>query len=277
MDIHFDLIKFGALLGDFHRITGLRVGVYDRRLQEMLACPQAHSAYCQAIRADAAALARCGACDAQAFERAQREGSVYVYRCHAGLMEAVAPIKGQDQAIIGYLMIGQAWSEADGPGHDGMAQAPQTARMDTKTMHACARILQSCATSVWLDGFVRAAYEDLPGRLSRYIDAGLSSRLSIAGACAALGVGKTTLCACAQRHFGVTFGTLVRGRRMQAAMALLERTDAPISAIAEQVGIGDCNYFSRTFRQEVGVTPSAWRKRRAAGARESVPSIGKSK
>lgn len=34
----------------------------------------------------------------------------------------------------------------------------------------------------------------------------------------------------------------------------------PISAVAEQVGISDYNYFSKVFRTMTGTTPSAFRK-----------------
>ena len=41
---------------------------------------------------------------------------------------------------------------------------------------------------------------------------------------------------------------------------LLMKSDAPISTVAESVGITDYNYFTKIFRSVTGVTPSHFRK-----------------
>ncbi len=42
----------------------------------------------------------------------------------------------------------------------------------------------------------------------------------------------------------------------------------PISAVAEEVGISDYNYFSKVFRSMTGTTPSAFRKKARARSGE---------
>jgi len=54
--------------------------------------------------------------------------------------------------------------------------------------------------------------------------------------------------------------------RVQNAAALLRQTDKPITDIAFDSGFTDSNYFARQFRQVMGVSPSAYR-RRGAGPR----------
>ena len=44
-----------------------------------------------------------------------------------------------------------------------------------------------------------------------------------------------------------------------AAKRLLTRSNTPISAVAEAVGITDYNYFTKVFRSITGMTPSAYR------------------
>jgi YesN/AraC family two-component response regulator len=46
---------------------------------------------------------------------------------------------------------------------------------------------------------------------------------------------------------------------MEHAKQYLEETRNPIYEIAENVGIPDYNYFTKVFKEETGVTPSAFR------------------
>lgn len=59
---------------------------------------------------------------------------------------------------------------------------------------------------------------------------------------------------------GQTPSQFIRSLRMQKGMELLHTTDLNISEIAYAVGYNDPNYFTRTFQQEFGQTPSGIRK-----------------
>jgi len=56
--------------------------------------------------------------------------------------------------------------------------------------------------------------------------------------------------------------------RMEAAAMLLLRSDLPVAEIASRVGIYDANYFARRFRVEMGLQPSAYRRRFQDGGGE---------
>jgi AraC-like DNA-binding protein len=53
---------------------------------------------------------------------------------------------------------------------------------------------------------------------------------------------------------------------MQIASAKLTDGNTPIVKIAGEVGYGSEMAFSRAFKRAVGMSPSLWRERRAAGA-----------
>ncbi len=59
---------------------------------------------------------------------------------------------------------------------------------------------------------------------------------------------------------GKTPVQFIRSTRLQKAKELLESTDLNISEIAYEIGFSDPNYFSRTFQQTYGASPSAIRK-----------------
>jgi signal transduction histidine kinase/ligand-binding sensor domain-containing protein/CheY-like chemotaxis protein len=52
----------------------------------------------------------------------------------------------------------------------------------------------------------------------------------------------------------------IRSIRLQVAQRLLEESDKTIAEIAYEVGFNDPNYFSRTFNQEFGASPSQYRQ-----------------
>ena len=53
----------------------------------------------------------------------------------------------------------------------------------------------------------------------------------------------------------------VHALRLEEAKQMLETGDAPIEAIANDVGYEDAGYFSRLFRRQVGLTPGQYRRR----------------
>ena len=59
---------------------------------------------------------------------------------------------------------------------------------------------------------------------------------------------------------GKTPNKYIRSMRMKRAMELLNTTSMNVSEIAYDLGFSDPNYFSRTFQQAYGKTPSSIRK-----------------
>lgn len=49
--------------------------------------------------------------------------------------------------------------------------------------------------------------------------------------------------------------------RLEEAKQMLESTDAPVEAVAEEVGYEDAGFFSRLFRRHVQLTPAQYRRR----------------
>ena len=65
------------------------------------------------------------------------------------------------------------------------------------------------------------------------------------------------------REFRATFGETphryLQRRRIERAMTLLRTTDTPVTDVCMEVGFSSLGTFSRTFRDVVGTTPSAYR------------------
>ncbi|MGD1892825.1 MAG: response regulator [Cyclobacteriaceae bacterium] len=109
---------------------------------------------------------------------------------------------------------------------------------------------------------VEAHFEDaFMAKLRQEIEENLdNSDFGIAALCTAMGMSRSqlhlksiALTARATSHF-------IRGIRLQRAKALLEQSDLNVSEVAYEVGFQDPAYFSRTFTQEFGVSPTSFLK-----------------
>lgn len=277
MNILFNNGELLHMLTNLYALTGIRANIFDFSGKDICLSGD-HAPFCERINAVPEGHTRCINCDAQAVKRCAGRESAYFYRCHAGLQEAVIPIDSSGMSIA-YLAFGQLlddspmeaqWQRAragllwypEGP--DALKADFFRLRQYSKAeLTAFAEVLKALASYIHLSGLIQAAeYNDLQ-RLEIYIDQHYTQPISLGSACEALGVSRSKLCAMAkQLSGGKTFSHMIATRRVSQAKRLLLQSDAPISAIAESVGIGDYNYFTKVFRSIAGMTPSAFRKAR---------------
>jgi transcriptional regulator GlxA family with amidase domain len=64
-----------------------------------------------------------------------------------------------------------------------------------------------------------------------------------------------------QKATGLTPLEYVHALRLEEAKQMLETSDLPIEAIANEVGYEDASFFGRLFRRKVGLTPAQYRLR----------------
>lgn len=64
-----------------------------------------------------------------------------------------------------------------------------------------------------------------------------------------------------QRATGMPPLEYVHTLRIEESKHLLETTDAPVEAIANEVGYADASFFGRLFRRKVAMTPAQYRRR----------------
>lgn len=96
-------------------------------------------------------------------------------------------------------------------------------------------------------------------RVIRHIREHLADKLTLDSAAAAAFLSPNYLAHLIKKETGRTFVEIVTERRMERAQELLLNTGIRVSEVAQQVGFGDEAYFSRRFRQVIGVSPMAFR------------------
>lgn len=118
---------------------------------------------------------------------------------------------------------------------------------------------------------VRADVQSLVRRAVALIEEDLAREWSLDGLAAALEVGTGRLARAFRGVVGRSPMAHLRRCRVEHAAQLLLRSDRPVSDIGAQVGIFDANYFARCFRAEMGLQPSAYRRRFQAGEGLTIP------
>lgn len=66
-----------------------------------------------------------------------------------------------------------------------------------------------------------------------------------------------------KQETGVSFISYVTGRRLERAKLMLTHTDKTVARIASELDFHPINYFSRTFKRHLGITPSEYRRKQS--------------
>ena len=106
MKLNYNEKELYQLLQDFHDLTKLTLTLYDPEGEWLFSYPTKENCFCNCIKTSPEGAALCDASDRASFEAAKKSGECVIYKCHAGLIEATAPIVS-DGFTIGYLMMGQ--------------------------------------------------------------------------------------------------------------------------------------------------------------------------
>jgi len=271
----FDVEKLRELLKDFYAISGIRITVFDDGLRELVSYPPRVAPWCALIRESPEGQQACMACDRQACQTAAREKHTHIYRCHAGLTEAVEPLFAGDM-LIGFLLFGhvfpyasreEGWEEirrhCAGLPVDPLRLREavlQAVPVREEYVRSAAHILHAVASNLILERMATLREDLLEVRLDTYISRHFTESLDAARLARAMGIGKTRLYALTKKLYRQGLATRIRELRMEKARSLLrEQISLPLSEVAWLCGYPDYNYFFTVFKREVGCTPREWR------------------
>ena len=278
MNSSFDLIKLNALLRDFYQLTHMRITVYDDAIHEITAYPRRVAPICRYIRTDPRAEGACHACDVEGCRQSRRLRAPHIYRCHAGLTEAVTPVF-MGNVVIAYLSFGHLFSYPTV--EEGKASIrsccakydldPEVLDDYISELHeasktfilSAANILEAVASFLCLDHVILLRQQAVQFQVDEYIREHFTEDISVDSLCRRFGIGRTALYEFARQNYGMGVAQHIRALRIAHARKLLvERPDMNISEVAEACGFKDYNYFITVFGRMVSVTPQKYRHQR---------------
>ena len=259
---------------DFYTATGVMIVLYDDRREALFSYPHQNMPFCAAVRKCPFLLENCLRSDGEGFSVCMETRRPYIYKCHMGMTEAIAPICEED-VIIGYMMIGQILGESDRPtveerirsiadlhGLDPAALNEQLTASRTLTedaIRAVLNMLSMCICYLHVHRIVKAGQKDTAAALKQYADTHFREEIPLEKLCRSMYISRGTLYNLSKKAFGMGLADYIRKKRIEEAKHLLTTTIAPISRIARQVGYQDSNYFARAFKREENMTPTEYR------------------
>ena len=93
-----------------------------------------------------------------------------------------------------------------------------------------------------------------------FIDRNLSEKITLASLARQAGTTKEHFTRIFKAETGMTAGTYIRRRRINAAKHMLLHTDKSILEISTYLAFSSQPYFQKVFKEETGVTPLAFRR-----------------
>lgn len=109
---------------------------------------------------------------------------------------------------------------------------------------------------------MEAGHDDaVVARAQHWLHRHLAEPVRLAALAAALAVSERTLIRRFKAALGATPVAWLQTLRLDTARRLLEGSGATVEAVANRVGYQDASAFARLFREQVGMTPGAYRAR----------------
>ena len=102
-------------------------------------------------------------------------------------------------------------------------------------------------------------------KVLNYIDRNIKRGVTLDMAAAYVGMSASYFSKFFKKYMGVNFITYVTDRKIEAAKDMLVNTDRPVVNIAYDLSYSETNYFSKTFKKKVGVTPTEYREQHLHG------------
>lgn len=277
MELRFDTQQVEELMRSFYMLSGIRFVLFDTGFHEIASYPKENCEFCRLMKSCSKTKRRCSYADRRASEKCEKENQLVIYKCHAGLVEAVMPLH-ENEKVIGYLMFGQVtdngdksallnkiplWSRDIGLDSDLLKRGIDAISYKTEEeIKAAAKIMEACTSYIIYKELITPKNDKLFEAAKEYIESHLGDNIEIADLCEVLGIGRTRLYEIFKSELKMGISKYILKRRMHRAKKLLKTTDLPIREIAGSVGFSDYNYFSRVYKKHYGKSPKSYRKNR---------------
>lgn len=282
MNVLFDFDQLFRLVTNLYTITGIQANILNSEGRD-ISLPTGHAPFCTLINALPEGHDRCVSCDRKAVEclagkTTGKNTGFHFYRCHAGICEAICPLRILESGPPpAYLIFGQYLDSS--PLEAQWEQCRKTLdwwkedlenlrkaffrfrQYSEEELLACSEILQALSAHILHNDLILTTDLTDVQKLEMYLNQHYREKLTLDSIAAQLQIGRTRLCKLAKElSGGKTVSQIITCKRIQAAQNLLLQSNQPVSVIAETIGIGDYNYFSKVFRSCTGTSPTAFRR-----------------
>lgn len=137
----------------------------------------------------------------------------------------------------------------------------ETQRLDARSQYKVQELLSQITDVLFDPGQDHggAAGERIETVL-HFIERNLSKGVTLEDAAEFAHVSPCYLSRLFRKKMNTTFISYLKGQRIERAKALLQNSDLPISTVSLDLSYADANYFCKSFKKEVGISPSEYRQ-----------------
>jgi len=136
-------------------------------------------------------------------------------------------------------------------------------QINSCTLYAQLQKTLSSLVSAYLNlirDYSRRQYSNLVRSCLDYIDFHYAETVTLTGLAEQLSVSESYLSSRFMLETGMNFVTYLNTVRIRYACTLLEKLQLSMQKVAELCGFSSSNYFARVFHQQMGMSPTAFRK-----------------
>ncbi len=279
MNIQLNAEKIREILVTFYEVSHIRVVVYNTDYQIIAKYPEDRCRFCSQIKQYPELDRLCRQCDINGFERCNATNQIYIYPCHAGLTEAIVPLRYENMTVA-YFMFGQITDIEDQDifkkqiatfeaKHGISCDISDIRYVGRSKIDALTKLLEICAEYIIFKEMIRPQDDRVMECAKAYIQEHLSEPLSIDDVCLVCGCGRTKLYEMFLEKTGAGISKYILEKRMSLAEKLLTSTDLSVTEISQRCGFCDYNYFGKIFKKHHGVPPLRHRIQTREAAKRS--------
>lgn len=268
MNFTYDKQRLIEWMKDFYSLTKIKTAVYDNDFNYILGFPEKDSAFCTAVKSDSIGLTNCNLCTKKAIEEVRKKNSIYIYKCHAGLVEAVAPIK-INGVIVGYMMLGQIFEKQNKALNMdkimtniekySISHAKENINLLTTKSYseikAASKIMEGCVCYLLMNQVIKESRGSIAFELNDYIKENIGNHLTAGELCKRFKISRNALYKISETYFGMPIAQYINHKRIEKATELI-REGVSVTDVADITGFCDYGYFGKIFKKITGVTPT---------------------
>ena len=274
----FDKENLNRLLKDFYTAVGIRISIFDDTFRLVTEYPENAPEFCALIRSTERGLEGCRSCDREACERAKKLLGPHIYTCHAGITEAITPIRlgggVLGYAILAHMLPKEEYASAVEKACDlaekyGISREKSISAIkgisarSAEQINAAVHILDAVSVYLRVQSLATWKNDAVSVNIERYIKSNLSRELSAKVICAQFHCSRSSLHQISKRAFGTGIMEFVTYCRMENSKRMLSE-GRTVTETALLNGYSDYSYFRKVFLREVGCSPSEYRKKNKA-------------
>lgn len=264
---NFRIDRLEKLLKSFYTLTKIRILIYDDNFNEIVGYPMSDCEFCRFIKGTKDGNNKCLKSNLQAFKKCYQSEELYVYKCHAGLIEAMIHLRIKD-TIVGYIMFGQISDIEDeelrykniileNNFNENSSKIKEIINslkyLSDEEIQSAKTILLALAKYTVSEKLVSVRKEKFRLDIDNYLESFYNNAdLKIEDITMFLHMSRSNLYNAAEKYLGMGIARYIKLFRIEKAKSLLLESDDSIVDIAYKVGFNDYNYFCRVFKSEVG-------------------------